>query len=131
MVLAGGETNDYYLTARNDFFARPRMRALLEDFRPFPQYLRDDGSVEGIYFWFGPRGTVTPLVDCGRPDLERFPRYRDATILEAELRAGEVLFLPVGWWHYLTALDISINVTFNRFLFPNEFHWTHPRARPC
>lgn len=166
MVAAGGETNDFYLTARNDFFRRPGARALLADIQPFSEYLRTEDTPDGVYFWFGPRGTVTPLhhdlmnilmaqvqgrkqvklispddidlvynhqgvyslVDCGNPDFERFPALREAEVLEVELAPGDVLFLPVGWWHYVKALDTSITITFNNFRYPNQFEWVHPAA---
>ena len=164
MVMTGGETNDYYLTARNDFFSRPAMRRLLDDIEPFAQYLEPGDAASGTYFWFGPRGTVTPLhhdlmnifmaqvtgrkevklispddidlvynhqgvyslVDAGNLDFGRFPALREAEILEAELKPGEVLFLPVGWWHYVKALETSITVTFTNFRYPNRFEWVHP-----
>jgi hypothetical protein len=167
MVMRGGESNDYYLTARNNFFARPGAQVLLADIEPFAQYLTWDGSGNGVYLWFGPAGTITPLhhdlmnifmaqvsgrkhvklvpaseldlvynhqavysmVDCANPDFERFPKFRQATVIELELAPGEVLFVPVGWWHYVKALDTSITVSFNNFLFPNEFEWAHPGAQ--
>jgi ribosomal protein L16 Arg81 hydroxylase len=167
MVTRGGESNDYYLTARNNFFARPGARVLLHDIEPFRQYLRWDDSGNGIYLWFGPAGTITPLhhdlmnifmaqvtgrkqvklvpaseldlvynhhavyslVDCANPDFERFPKFREATVIDLELAPGEVLFVPVGWWHYVKSLDTSITVSFNNFLFPNEFEWAQPEPR--
>ncbi|MGH7946101.1 MAG: cupin-like domain-containing protein [Opitutaceae bacterium] len=167
IVMNAGETNDYYLTARNNFFARPGARQLLGDIEPFTEYLKADDGGNGAYLWFGPKGTITPLhhdlmnifmaqvrgrkqvklvspneldliynhravyslVDCGNPDLGRFPKFLDATVIDVELAPGEVLFLPVGWWHYVKALDTSITVSFNNFLFPNEFQWVHPEPR--
>jgi ribosomal protein L16 Arg81 hydroxylase len=69
---------------------------------------------------------VYSQVDAGNPDYARFPKYADASIHEVELGPGEVLFLPVGWWHYVQALDVSITITFNNFKFPNEYRWQHP-----
>jgi hypothetical protein len=37
------------------------------------------------------------------------------------LHPGEALFIPVGWWHHVRALDISINVSFLNFPFPNHY----------
>jgi hypothetical protein len=61
-------------------------------------------------------------VDLGNVDYGRFPLMRDATVLECELCPGEILFLPVGCWHYVRGLDISITMTFTNFLFDNDFH---------
>ena len=42
------------------------------------------------------------------------------------LAPGEALFLPVGWWHHVRALDLSISVAFNHFTWPNDFDWYRP-----
>ncbi|MCA9637063.1 MAG: cupin-like domain-containing protein, partial [Myxococcales bacterium] len=36
------------------------------------------------------------------------------------------LFLPVGWWHHVRALDLSISVALNAFARPNTFDWYKP-----
>ena len=46
--------------------------------------------------------------------------------LDIVLAAGEALFLPVGWWHHVRALDLSISVAFNHFTWPNDFDWYRP-----
>jgi hypothetical protein len=68
-------------------------------------------------------------VDCGDPDYSRHPLYRRARPLNVVLGPGDVLFIPVGWWHYVTALDVSIMVSYINFKFPNEFHWFSPKIR--
>jgi LPS sulfotransferase NodH len=68
-------------------------------------------------------------VDCDNPDLARFPLFKGATVIEVVLEPEEVLFLPVGWWHHVRALDISLTVTFTNFAFPNHFEWRMPQIR--
>ena len=50
-------------------------------------------------------GQAISLVDCENPDLERFPKYREA--LEAAevavLCPGDVLYIPSLWWHYVSS----------------------------
>ncbi|MCH9665134.1 MAG: cupin-like domain-containing protein [Gammaproteobacteria bacterium] len=58
-------------------------------------------------------------VDC--PDLNRYPKFAKAEILEVELEPGDALLIPVGWWHHVRALEFSINVSFTNFAFPNDF----------
>jgi ribosomal protein L16 Arg81 hydroxylase len=65
-------------------------------------------------------------VDPERPDFDRFPRFRNVTMTRFVLRPGEVLFVPVGWWHHVEALDISITVSMSNFLFPNQYQWSLP-----
>jgi hypothetical protein len=47
--------------------------------------------------------------------------YREVT-----LASGEGLFLPVGWWHRVSALDVSISLAFTAFRRPNQFDWYYP-----
>lgn len=46
--------------------------------------------------------------------------------LDLVLAPGEALFLPVGWWHHVRALDLSISLAFNHFVWPNDFEWYKP-----
>jgi hypothetical protein len=72
---------------------------------------------------------VYSAVDCEKPDYERFPRFRDAKAITCVLRRGEVLFLPVGWWHHVRALDVSMGVSYTNFKYPNHFEWSEPDIR--
>jgi hypothetical protein len=45
------------------------------------------------------------------PDLRAHPRFRRATLLEATLEQGDVLYLPKGWWHYFASSDRSISLS--------------------
>lgn len=60
-------------------------------------------------------------VDMTDIDYERFPLMRDAKVLDVTLEPGEVLFLPIGCWHYVRGLDISITMSFINFRFDNDF----------
>ena len=51
-------------------------------------------------------------VDAEAPDFDRFPLYKEATPLELVIEPGEILFIPVRWWHYARALDESISLNF-------------------
>ena len=67
--------------------------------------------------------TVYSEVDPENPDLERFPQFENATVLEVELNPGDALFLPVGWWHHVKSLDPSISLSFSNFVVPNRYPW--------
>ncbi|CAI9580545.1 unnamed protein product [Staurois parvus] len=54
----------------------------------------------------------TSQVDIENPDLEKFPMFKQAIYQECILSPGQILFIPVKWWHYVRALDISFSVSF-------------------
>lgn len=63
---------------------------------------------------FTPAGQPISLVDTRNPDLETFPRFRQA--LEAaevaELDAGDAIYIPTLWWHgveSLTSFGMLVN----------------------
>ncbi|KAI9642106.1 hypothetical protein NHQ30_008907 [Ciborinia camelliae] len=41
-----------------------------------------------------------------------FPKVIDAPFWDCVLREGEVLYIPVGWWHYVRGLSASFSVSF-------------------
>ncbi|KAJ8386187.1 hypothetical protein AAFF_G00176110 [Aldrovandia affinis] len=54
----------------------------------------------------------TSQVDVGSPDVARFPDFVKAPYQECILNPGEVLFIPVQYWHYVRSLDLSFSVSF-------------------
>jgi hypothetical protein len=65
-------------------------------------------------------------VDCGKPDYATYPLFREVRPISFIMSPGDVLFLPVGWWHWVRALDTAIMVSYINFKFPNEYEWFHP-----
>ncbi len=55
--------------------------------------------------------------NAGRPEVRAF---------DVTLEPGDALFLPIGWWHQVHALDFSVSMTFTNFLWPNEGWKGHP-----
>jgi len=47
-------------------------------------------------------------------------------MLECTIDKGEAIFLPVGWWHHVTALDQSISMSFTNFAADNDFLKGYP-----
>jgi lysine-specific demethylase 8 len=43
---------------------------------------------------------------------EKFPLFREAPYVETILEEGECLYIPIGWWHYVRSLTVSISVSF-------------------
>ncbi|WP_269532466.1 cupin-like domain-containing protein [Chitinimonas sp. BJYL2] len=60
-------------------------------------------------------------VDAANIDLQRFPAMAEAQVLDVVLEAGEILFLPVGCWHYVQGLDVSITMSYTNFRWDNDF----------
>jgi len=51
-------------------------------------------------------------VDVERPDFDRFPAARDVVPLQCHISPGDALYIPMGWWHYLRAIEVSISLNF-------------------
>lgn len=62
-------------------------------------------------------------VDVDEPDARRHPRFGRAHRHQIVLAPGEALFVPVGWWHHVVGLDMSISVSMTNFAYPNAFKW--------
>lgn len=60
-------------------------------------------------------------VDLDQPDEAQFPLFQEVRIREIILEPGEVLFVPITWWHYVRALDVSISLSFSNFKYPNHY----------
>ncbi|KAL2051619.1 hypothetical protein ABVK25_008033 [Lepraria finkii] len=54
----------------------------------------------------------TSEVDVEDVDPVRFPLFEKAEYVECILKAGECLYIPVGWWHYVRSLTVSFSVSF-------------------
>jgi ribosomal protein L16 Arg81 hydroxylase len=59
-------------------------------------------------------------------DLTRFPQLADLRIYPVDLDPGDILFVPIGWWHQVRSLDFSITITYVNFTWPNQYHETYP-----
>lgn len=59
-------------------------------------------------------------------DLSNHPRLRDVRLLDIILEPGEALYIPVGWWHQVNALDFSVSITYTNFRWPNDAFQDHP-----
>lgn len=64
-------------------------------------------------------------VDLDQIDVERYPLFRQVKIHEVTLNPGECLFLPIGWWHHVRALDVSITLSGTNFWARNDFFTTY------
>ena len=163
LVENAGQSNDFYMTANNDSKNREALQELWQDIVQIPEYLEQSVPSRG-FFWFGPKGTVTPLhhdltnnfmaqvmgrkkvrlisvaetprlynsrhcftdIDVRNIDAQRFPLAANVPIAECILEPGEILFLPVGCWHYVEGLDVSVTIAFTNFRWDNDFFTNYP-----
>jgi ribosomal protein L16 Arg81 hydroxylase len=72
---------------------------------------------------------VFSKVDCENPDYQKYPLFKNVQIIEEVLQPGEVIFVPVGWWHQVKALNTSISLSFTNFVFPNYYTWQDPNIK--
>jgi Cupin-like domain len=66
-------------------------------------------------------------IDLDNVDYVRFPRFRRVTVIQAIVRPGDFLLFPLGWWHQVRSLDISISLSFQNFAVPGgPAVWSYP-----
>jgi hypothetical protein len=70
--------------------------------------------------------SAVPDLDDPDLDLATYPALAGATLYDVVLEPGEILFVPLGWWHQVRALDFSVTMTFTNFLWPNEGYGAYP-----
>lgn len=58
--------------------------------------------------------------------LAAYPLARDVLRYEVELTPGDLLFIPIGWWHQVRAESFSTMLTYTNFLWPNVGHEQYP-----
>ena len=67
------------------------------------------------------------IADLDAPvDQARHPRLTTVRIYDVVLAPGEILFVPLAWWHQVKALEFSVTATFTNFRWPNDGHATYP-----
>ncbi|XP_068063480.1 bifunctional peptidase and arginyl-hydroxylase JMJD5 [Anomalospiza imberbis] len=54
----------------------------------------------------------TSQVDVEDPDLVKFPNFTKAAFQSCILMPGQILFIPIKYWHYVRSLELSFSVSF-------------------
>jgi hypothetical protein len=70
------------------------------------------------------------IPDLDDPALDRsgFPLLSEARVYDVTLGPGEIIFVPLAWWHQVKSLDFSVTITYTNFLWPNDSFKTYPAA---
>jgi hypothetical protein len=70
-------------------------------------------------------GMFSP-VDADAPDLARYPAFAPVKVLDVTLEPGDTLFLPLGWWHQVASLEVSVSLSFSSLGVDNTFEYQDP-----
>jgi len=70
---------------------------------------------------------ISDLEDPGI-DLARHPRLAELRYYDVLLEPGEVLFMPLGWWHQVKSVDFSVTITFTNFRWRNDSYANYPHG---
>lgn len=155
-VRAAGHSNDLYMVANNRNMDRPAFQVLFDDVRFERGILDRGRTHGCVALWLGPGGTITPMhhdtcniMFCQLYGTKRYRLYPPHTLAlldgaismyagdpdarpasgrprEIDLGPGETLFIPIGWWHRVEALDVSVSIAFSNFTRPNSYDWYRP-----
>lgn len=66
------------------------------------------------------RGAMLSDIDASQ-DIEKFPDFADVKVETAVLGGGDMLFIPVDWWHRVEGLTSGIGVNGLGFTWAEEF----------
>lgn len=65
--------------------------------------------------------------DAEKPDKARFPLAASVRFYDIDLEPGEILFLPMAWWHQIRTLEFGITASLVNFRWPNDFDRNFPK----
>ena len=66
---------------------------------------------------------VFSSVDLDNPDRSMHPAFHGIAPISLTVDPGDMLFIPVGWWHDISSLSFSVSLTFVNFHLRNAFRW--------
>ncbi len=70
--------------------------------------------------------SAVPDLDDPNLDIDRYSDLTRVRIYDLTLNPGEILFIPVGWWHQVRSLDFSVSITYTSFVWDNDGYRDYP-----
>jgi hypothetical protein len=67
-----------------------------------------------------------PDLDDPALDIDRYGDLTKVRIYDLTLNPGEIVFIPVGWWHQVRSLDFSVSITYTSFIWDNDGYQDYP-----
>ncbi|KAI9892061.1 MAG: hypothetical protein M1814_001766 [Vezdaea aestivalis] len=84
-----------------------RLYSPLETGNVYPRYFE-----EGIDMRNTSRVDMEDVIRGRGSELNPFPKLRDAKFVDCILEPGDMLYIPLGWWHFVQSMGISFSVSF-------------------
>lgn len=80
-------------------------------------------------------GTVPWIcIDPLAPDLEKYPQYKQTSVVHCRVHAGDALYLPSLWFHHVRQshaciavnywYDMEYDIKYNYYKFVQNISWT-------
>jgi hypothetical protein len=61
------------------------------------------------------------LVDLDKPDYKKYPGLKYVQVQECILEPGDAIYMPSGYWHYITYLDGGFSVSYRKMAHSMKF----------
>ncbi len=72
---------------------------------------------------------VFSAVNLDQPDFHRHPDLAGVQVLDVIAQPGDTVFLPLAWWHQVSALDVSLSFSYSNLALPNNYIYNNPDIR--
>lgn len=59
----------------------------------------------------------------------RHPAFAGVKVLDVVAGPGDTVCLPLGWWHQVSSLEVSLSFSYSNLALPNACTYQHPDIR--
>lgn len=109
------EMREYLYPGDIDQHGKDISNTSLVDITPYLPFVTGGTGCPGGGAKFGPNWEDIPGNDLdGRriASRKKWPLFLQAEYQECILAPGESLYIPLGWWHYVESMSVSVSVSF-------------------